>query len=88
METVWLRCKGKRVLHELREWSGLGYYSMPNGRSYIYIECPFCKTKVKAYVWSLAGSGKKCHGCGAQFASFGNATKEIIETKEVPHDKQ
>jgi hypothetical protein len=30
----------------------------------VKIECPFCGTVVLAYVWSLAGSGKKCP-CGA-----------------------
>ena len=65
--------KGKRILHDQQEWASLGYYSMADGRSYIYIECPFCGAKVKAYIWSLAGCGKKCTGCDAQFASFGMA---------------
>lgn len=34
------------------------------GRSSIYITCPFCSVVVEAFVWSLAGSGKKC-ACGA-----------------------
>jgi len=29
------------------------------------ITCPFCETDVIAYVWSLAGGGKKCPTCGA-----------------------
>ena len=32
------------------------------------VKCPFCKQSVKAFWWSLAGSGKKC-GCGAKFHS-------------------
>ena len=35
------------------------------GRTSIRIYCPFCNTAVTAYVWSLAGSGKKCPGCNA-----------------------
>jgi hypothetical protein len=34
------------------------------------ITCPFCGTKVVAYVWSLSGSGKKCPGCLALHCSF------------------
>ena len=30
------------------------------------IRCPFCDTVTEAYVWSLAGSGKRCE-CGAKF---------------------
>ncbi len=77
MKTVELYRKGEKVLYEYREWIGLGYYSMPNGRSYIYIKCPFCGTKVRAYVWSLAGGGKKCTGCNTQFANFGTAYKPL-----------
>ena len=47
------------------------------GRSYIYITCPFCGQEVKAYIWSLAGSGKKCP-CGAKHTWLGGySTKEI-----------
>lgn len=35
------------------------------GRSYLYITCPFCEEQTRAYIWSLAGSGKRCDGCGA-----------------------
>jgi hypothetical protein len=30
------------------------------GRSTVTIRCPFCSWHVVAYVWSLAGSGKRC----------------------------
>lgn len=40
------------------------------GRSYCFITCPFCKTEVKAFVWSLAGGGKRCP-CGALHANLG-----------------
>ena len=35
------------------------------GRTRALIQCPLCGTKVWAYIWSLAGSGKRCPGCGA-----------------------
>lgn len=30
------------------------------GRSYAYLFCPFCNAEVKAFIWSMAGKGKKC----------------------------
>lgn len=36
-----------------------------NGRTRIKIACPFCGEVVTAYLWSLAGGGKRCPGCGA-----------------------
>ena len=44
------------------------------GRSSIVIECPFCGAWVTAYLWSLAGSGKRCV-CGVKFNRFGEATE-------------
>lgn len=44
---------------------GYGYSSRENGRSTCSIDCPFCKSTVICYVWSLAGGGKKCPGCYA-----------------------
>jgi hypothetical protein len=34
------------------------------GRSVVGIRCPYCGAVTEAYVWSLAGSGKRC-ACGA-----------------------
>lgn len=56
---------------ERREWTGtLGPSTM--GRSIVYITCPFCKTEVTAYQWSLSGGGKRCP-CGALFGAYGSA---------------
>lgn len=41
------------------------------GRSYFYITCPYCSTEVKAYIWSLAGGGKRCPGCKAMHTNYG-----------------
>jgi hypothetical protein len=53
------------------------------GKSYIMIECPFCSKVVKAYVWSLAGGGKKCE-CGAIHVRWGVTfpTKNIVDNLE------
>lgn len=37
-----------------------------------HFDCPFCKADVKAYLWSLAGGGKRCD-CGAMFTHRGLA---------------
>ena len=47
------------------------------GRSTVWITCPFCDTKVEAYIWSLAGSGKRCPGCGAIHHWLGNCTRKM-----------
>ncbi len=47
------------------------------GRSIIYIDCPFCGSTVRAYLWSIAGVGKKCY-CGAIHYRPGGSVKEIV----------
>ena len=49
---------------ETRPHTGLRELSREVGRIRVAITCPFCGDEVIAYVWSLAGSGKKCD-CGA-----------------------
>lgn len=44
------------------------------GRSTGSIVCPFCATLVEVYLWSLAGSGKRCE-CGA-LLTWGAAYKQ------------
>jgi hypothetical protein len=46
-----------------------------NGRSYCYVTCPFCGESVKAHIWSLAGSGKRCP-CGAVHGNYGISRKK------------
>lgn len=45
------------------------------GRSTIDIRCPFCQSITTAFVWSLAGSGKRCENrsCRALFNGRGRA---------------
>lgn len=45
-------------------------YRSSMGRSTVVIECPCCGTDTTAYVWSLAGSGKRCE-CGAKHTLYG-----------------
>tara|TARA_Y100001963_G_scaffold146115_1_gene220629 strand:+ start:372 stop:638 length:267 start_codon:yes stop_codon:yes gene_type:complete len=40
----------------------------PPSSNFSVCRCPFCKSEVRAYWWSLAGCGKKCD-CGAKFHS-------------------
>lgn len=53
-------------LKEHQKLRGLSQY----GKSYVYIICPFCGTKVRAFIWSLAGGGKKCPECKAIHTSY------------------
>ena len=59
-----------------------------HGRSTCMIICPFCGRNVKAYIWSLAGSGKKCE-CGAMHGSrftYKEISDEVIEQERNPKD--
>ncbi len=47
----------------------------------ILIRCPFCNAKVTAYMWSLAGTGKRCD-CGALFSRWGNVYKRKSEVSK------
>lgn len=48
--------------HKIREHRAFNYIGR-YGRSSINIKCPWCGSKVEAFVWSLAGSGKRCDVC-------------------------
>lgn len=54
---------------EFRAHSGIAVESRANGRVRGLLTCPFCESDVTVYVWSLAGSGKRCD-CGALLMSF------------------
>ena len=60
----------EKVAMENREHTRTATYSRV-GRSFCYITCPFCGHEVRAYIWSLAGCGKRCPGCGAIHTNFG-----------------
>lgn len=59
---------------EVREYTVVGERSA-FGRSSIDIRCPFCGRVSEAFVWSLAGSGKRCtnRACRALFDGRGRA---------------
>ena len=54
------------------------------GRSNVVIRCPFCGSYSRAYIWSLAGNGKRCENrsCCALFV-YGTceAYRDIIPAK-------
>lgn len=56
-----------------KKWDG----SHDFGRTTCTIECPFCGWQTEAFVWSLAGSGKRCSNpkCRAVHGSFGKTRK-------------
>ncbi len=41
------------------------------GHVSVAIDCPFCGTSVRTYLWSLAGTGKLCPTCGAKHNMYG-----------------
>lgn len=47
------------------------------GRSYCRITCPFCLQVCTAYIWSLAGGGKRCPGCKALHTSIGFTFRDV-----------
>ena len=63
---------------ERRPYSVHAQIAEPNGRSYIRFVCPFCGERIKAYVWSLCGGGKRCPRCRALFLSNGNAYRDLV----------
>jgi hypothetical protein len=54
----------------VRECGGFLRKFTEHGRSRVWLRCPFCKATVQAYLWSLAGGGKRCD-CGALAGSGG-----------------
>ena len=52
------------------------------GRSSLEIKCPFCNWVVTAYLWSLAGGGKRCD-CGALHTNYGQTYKLKEQANEL-----
>lgn len=54
------------------------------GRSTVFVTCPFCGRKTEAYVWSLAGSGKRCPNpdCRAHLC-YGVAYRDMVSADEA-----
>ncbi len=50
-------------------------YRSESGKSRMLIRCPYCASEFWAYLWSLAGGGKRCENkeCGAKHNKFGTA---------------
>ena len=47
------------------------------GRTKVLLDCPWCHDQVEAFLWSLAGSGKRCTNpaCRAKFSYDGRCTR-------------
>lgn len=51
-----------------------------------YFDCPWCGDEIKTYLWSFAGSGKRCD-CGAIFSFLGGyKLKELHDHAQNGHD--
>ena len=58
---------------ECKKFSYSGTWkSIRNGQKRMAIECPYCKTVVYVFVWSLEKNGKKCK-CGAKHTHTGES---------------
>lgn len=76
LKTTFEDAHNPEVPTEERQWSAHGEtVEYPSSRV-IFIDCPFCKAEVRAYVWSLAGGGKRCE-CGAIFSAYGSAYRKV-----------
>lgn len=60
---------------EFRPTIELGVRSSRHGRSTMMVKCPFCEEELEVYIWSFAGSGKRC-SCGALLTN-GECVKEV-----------
>lgn len=52
-------------------WQAVGGCPEPNGRSTIDIKCGICGTLSHTTIWSIAGTGKRCEGCGGKHHRYG-----------------
>lgn len=62
-------------MKEFRSPINLGVRSSRHGKSTMMVRCPFCEEMLEVYIWSFAGSGKKC-SCGALLGRF-TCAKEV-----------
>tara|TARA_R110000851_G_scaffold108617_1_gene230063 strand:- start:37837 stop:38154 length:318 start_codon:yes stop_codon:yes gene_type:complete len=63
-------------------WIGGGSYSAGKSQhatSTAWKQCPCCGTETEVFIWSLAGGGKSCPGCGVMLFSSG----AFIELKRM-----
>lgn len=65
---------------EVRKWAASWGYRADFGRASIKFKCPFCGEILTGYLWSLAGSGKKCD-CGV-LHTYGRSFKRPPKAKK------
>lgn len=54
-----------------------------HGKSTVDVECPFCLQTTNAYVWSLAGGGKRCGTCKDVLLTSINAFKRFKKAEDA-----
>lgn len=47
-------------MKKFREPINLGVGSSEHGRSTMMVKCQFCEEEFEVFIWSFAGSGKRC----------------------------
>lgn len=67
-------------MKEFRPTINLGVGSSRHGRSTMMVKCPFCEEEFEVYIWSFAGSGKRC-SCGALLMN-GHCVKEVNDEEK------
>jgi len=78
IKTTW----DDRKAAEKREHKSTCRNSKQAGKSSYWITCPFCDKEVIAYVWSIAGGGKRCPNCGAMHSYYGTSHRKKNPRKE------
>ena len=54
-------------------------YHPLHGRSYCKAVCSKCGEMFNVYLWSFAGSGKKCPKCGEVYGWFDHQKPEVVK---------
>lgn len=57
-------------MKEFRPSINLGVKSSRHGKSTMMVRCPFCESEIEVYIWSFAGSERRC-SCGALLEMYG-----------------
>lgn len=85
------RVEGAKLPHGGFFIEGNDAYQISNapGRAMGHTKCPCCEGGVDFYIWSMAGSGKRCPRCNVLIFSSGVILKqeELTEDVEVVHIK-
>lgn len=73
--------------HIVRNMGVMTNYRNDFGRAHGTIACPFCHHKQTAYVWSMAGGGKRCEHCNIMMTCAHAVVTKIEYNKWVELEK-